>query len=116
MTSILTTRVENRPGAIVVYIAGDLDYASAPVLRDLLPTLALSPGHTLVLNLADLTFCDSSGLTAFLTARSHALGAQAYIALAAAPPRTVNVLAIAGLREVLPQYPDTDAAISNRAA
>ncbi|SDD24766.1 STAS domain-containing protein [Streptomyces prasinopilosus] len=87
-------------------IAGELDYTSAPELRELLATLTLRPGQRLVLDLAAMEFCDSSGLTALIAARNHAHAARADIALAAVPPRTLRVLRIVGLDQVFPLYPD----------
>lgn len=56
----------------VLEIIGELDYANAAELRDLLTTLTLQPGQRLVLDLADMEFCDSSGLTALIAARNLA--------------------------------------------
>ncbi|MFE7775170.1 hypothetical protein ACFU5O_14950 [Streptomyces sp. NPDC057445] len=43
--------------------------------RALRPGLALRPGRQLVIDLARLTFCDTSGITVPIAARNHALGA-----------------------------------------
>ncbi|MFC1230666.1 MULTISPECIES: STAS domain-containing protein [Streptomyces] len=91
-------------------IAGELDYTSAPALRELLTTLTLRPGQRLVLDLAAMEFCDSSGLTALIAARNHAHAARADIALAAVPPRTLRVLRIVGLDQVFPLYADSRSA------
>ncbi|MFF0112642.1 STAS domain-containing protein [Streptomyces prasinus] len=91
-------------------IAGELDYTSAPALRELLTTLTLRPGQRLVLDLAAMEFCDSSGLTALIAARNHAHAARADIALAAVPPRTLRVLRVVGLDQVFPLYADSHSA------
>lgn len=59
--------------------------------------LALSPDKCLVLDLAGLEFCDSSGITALLAARQHAHAAGAEIALSAVPANTMRILTIVGL-------------------
>ncbi|MFE7767777.1 STAS domain-containing protein [Streptomyces sp. NPDC057438] len=94
----------------VLEIGGELDYTSASELRALLSTLVLRPGGRLVLDLAGMEFCDSSGITALLAARSHALAAQADVALAAVPPHTLRVLRIVGLDQIFPLYPDIQSA------
>lgn len=91
-------------------ITGALDYTTAPHLRERLTALALRPGQRLVLDLAAMEFCDSSGITALLAARSHALAAQGDIALAAVPAPTLRVLGIVGLDQVFTLHPDSDTA------
>jgi anti-anti-sigma factor len=94
----------------VLEITGELDYANAPELRERLTTLALRPGQRLVLDLAGMGFCDSSGITALIAARTHAHAAQADIALAAVPAHTLRILHIVGLDQIFALYPDSDAA------
>ncbi len=57
-----------------------------------------------------MEFCDSSGLTALIAARNHAHAAQADIALAAVPPRTLRVLRVVGLDQIFPLHPDSHSA------
>ncbi|MFD9044866.1 STAS domain-containing protein [Streptomyces bottropensis] len=104
----ITTR--NAATGPVVEIGGDLDHTSASELRALLSTLTLRPGRRLVLDLAGMEFCDSSGITALLAARSLALAARADIALAAVPPHTLRVLRIVGLDQIFPLHPDSHSA------
>ncbi|MFE9450100.1 STAS domain-containing protein [Streptomyces sp. NPDC006739] len=94
----------------VLEIIGALDYNSATQLRDHLATIVLRPGQHLVLDLAAMEFCDSSGITALIAARNHAHAAQAGIALAAVPPHTLRVLRIVGLDQIFPLYPDSETA------
>ncbi|GAA1563590.1 MULTISPECIES: STAS domain-containing protein [Streptomyces] len=94
----------------VLEVSGDLDHASAPELRERVTALALRPGLRLVLDLADMEFCDSSGLSALLAARSHAHAAQADLALAAVPPNTLRVMRIVGLDQVFTLHPDSTSA------
>ncbi|MFD3537122.1 STAS domain-containing protein [Streptomyces sp. NPDC058664] len=94
----------------VLEVHGDMDYAHASRLGQLLATLTLRPGQRLVLDLAGMEFCDSSGLTALIAARNHARAAQADIALAAVPGHTLRVLSIVGLDQVFALHPDSEAA------
>ncbi|MEU3725345.1 STAS domain-containing protein [Streptomyces sp. NPDC031705] len=109
MRSLTITAADAATGP-VLEIIGDLDYASAPLLRERLTTLVLQPGQRLVLDLGRMEFCDSSGLTALLAARSHAHAARADIALAALPAHTLRILRVVGLDQVLPLYPDRETA------
>ncbi|MFD7436401.1 STAS domain-containing protein [Streptomyces sp. NPDC059861] len=90
----------------VIAVAGDLDHTHAVALRQRVASLALQPGQRLVIDLAGLTFCDSSGITAFLAARQHAVAAGADIVLAAVPANTLRVLTIVGLDQVFTIHPD----------
>ncbi|MCZ9355355.1 STAS domain-containing protein [Streptomyces mutabilis] len=94
----------------VLGIVGDLDYTTVGELRERLTTLTLRPGQRLVLDLAGLTFCDSSGITALIAARNHADALHADIALAAVPAHTLRVLRMVGLDQIFPLHPDSDAA------
>ncbi|MGX1885655.1 STAS domain-containing protein [Streptomyces sp. NPDC055287] len=94
----------------VLEIIGDLDHTNATRLRELLTTLTLHPGQCLVLDLAGMEFCDSSGITALIAARNHVQATQADIALAAVPAHTLRILRIVGLDQVFRLYPDTDTA------
>ncbi|MEU5388023.1 STAS domain-containing protein [Kitasatospora cineracea] len=93
----------------VLHLAGDLDYEQAPHLRRHLDTLVLPAGHCLLLDLSDLDFCDSSGITALLAAHRLAQIAAADFALTAVPPRTLRLLAVVGLDRVFTIHPPTAA-------
>jgi anti-sigma B factor antagonist len=60
--------VRNLPDIHVVSLHGELDLASADGLSNSLVELA---GSTLVVDLSDLTFMDSSGIGALVRARSR---------------------------------------------
>ncbi|CAM5528892.1 STAS domain-containing protein [Streptomyces atroolivaceus] len=107
--SPLTTIVQDTDTGPVLHIAGELDYSTAAELRETVTGLALRPGQRLVLDLAHLGFCDSSGITAFIVARNHATAAQAEIALVAVPGPVLRILRVTGLDQVFSLEPGTDA-------
>ncbi|WP_406438480.1 STAS domain-containing protein [Streptomyces sp. NBC_00631] len=94
----------------VLKVLGELDHTTAAQLRDVVTALALQPRQRLVLDLAGMEFCDSSGITALIVARNHAHAAEADIALAAVPAHTLRVLRIVGLDQIFPILPDSHAA------
>ncbi|MFJ7335680.1 STAS domain-containing protein [Streptomyces sp. NPDC101116] len=106
----LTVRQHDTTTGPVLHVAGDLDYDQAPVLRDRVGRLPLSRGQCLVLDLSGLAFCDSSGITALLAARQHALAAGADIVLAAVPANLMRVITLVGLDQVFTLRPDSSAA------
>ncbi|MFC8764749.1 STAS domain-containing protein [Streptomyces sp. NPDC057193] len=94
----------------VLEILGELDYNTAHELRDLLATITLRSGQRLVIDLAGLEFCDSSGFTALIFARNHVHATQADIALAAVPEHILRLLNVTGLGQIFPLYPDSEVA------
>ncbi|MER5578194.1 STAS domain-containing protein [Streptomyces massasporeus] len=106
----LTIRQRDTATGPVLHVAGDLDFDQAPVLRGRLDQLPLAAGQCLVLDLSDLEFCDSSGITALLAARQHALAADADIVLAAVPANLMRVLTLVGLDQVFTLRPGSSAA------
>ncbi|WP_051809221.1 STAS domain-containing protein [Streptomyces sp. NRRL S-378] len=75
-------------------------HATAVALRERVTALTLGPGQCLVVDLAGLEFCDSSGLTALLVAHNHAHAARADIVLTAVPTHTQRVMRVVGLDQV----------------
>ena len=66
----LTVQTEQRGDMVVVSVAGELDMATAPQLQDQISDL-LEKGRTrLVFDLAEVSFCDSTGLSVFVRAKN----------------------------------------------
>lgn len=84
-------------GVPVVSISGEVDVATAPILRDRLQELAAGGASTVVVDLHDMTFLDSTGLGVLVGAlkRSREGGGELY--LVAAQPRILKLLDITGL-------------------
>ncbi|MEU3062864.1 STAS domain-containing protein [Streptomyces subrutilus] len=100
----------------VLEITGDLDHATAPELRRAVDNLTLTAGQLLVLDLAGLDYCDSSGITTLLAARNLSIDQHAAIALAAVPDNTARILRIVGLDRVFTIHPDTSTATAASSA
>ncbi|KAA6223936.1 anti-sigma factor antagonist [Streptomyces albofaciens JCM 4342] len=109
MSSLKITTRDAATGP-VLEVVGHLDYDHADELRTVVSGLTLRPGQRLVLDLAAMEFCDSSGITALLAARHHALAAQADVGLASVPANTLRILRYVGLDQVFTCYPDSDVA------
>ncbi|CAM5434663.1 hypothetical protein GCM10010329_52620 [Streptomyces spiroverticillatus] len=108
-TSVKTLTLAVRQAATgpVVEIVGDLDYDTAADLRTRLAGIPLTADDRLVMDLAGMEFCDSTGITALIAARNHALAAGAGVALAAVPEHTLRVLHLVGLDQVFALYDST---------
>jgi anti-sigma B factor antagonist len=98
----------------VVTVSGEVDVATAPRLRAELGALTLERGQLLVVDLAGVTFCDSSGISALIAARNLAEEAEAGVALAAVPDRLSRTFALIGLGDFFPTYPSAEEAIASQ--
>lgn len=56
------TTQQEKDGAIIIKLAGDLDLAAAPEFRSGLEDVVNRPDVTLVLDVEDLTYIDSTGI------------------------------------------------------
>ncbi|MGW2174000.1 STAS domain-containing protein [Streptomyces sp. NPDC001705] len=108
--SPLTITTRDAATGPVLEITGELDHQTAPELRKAVKGLALAAGQLLVLDLASLDFCDSSGISALLSARSLAAEQGVGIALTAVPANTARILRIVGLDQVFTIYDNVEAA------
>lgn len=89
----------------VVAVTGDLDMSTAPQLYDA-GVAALEAGRIhLVLDLAGVAFCDSSGLGVFVRLKKRVDEVAGRFALAGANPNVQTILDITGLAEVVGVHP-----------
>ncbi|WP_194831989.1 STAS domain-containing protein [Nocardia sp. XZ_19_369] len=103
-TDFTVTNHTTEAGPVLVFI-GELDAVSSPAVLAAIQTLALTRGQLLVLDLAGLEFCDSSGISALIAARNRATDADAQLALAAVPARLDRTFNLIGLKGVFSTYP-----------
>jgi anti-anti-sigma factor len=92
-------RVEVRPERDVVRVApiGELDVATTPALEHQLHELRHSGFERVVLDMRGLTFVDSTGLRAILSASRFADSDGRSFSLVLGPPATTRALEISGL-------------------
>lgn len=97
--------VADEGGVTVLAVSGDLDMSTAPQLLDAGFT-ALDAGRlNLVVDLSKVTFCDSSGLGAFVRLKKRVDAADGRFALAGPPPTVRTILNVTGLAEVVGVHP-----------
>ncbi|MGK3201484.1 STAS domain-containing protein [Amycolatopsis sp. MEPSY49] len=114
MTSPFSTSTESADTGPILTVRGELDVATAPRLRARIGELVLAAGQLLVVDLAEVTFCDSSGISALIAARNAAEAAAASIALVAVPARLARTFALTGLSDFFPTYPTAEEAVRQR--
>jgi len=112
----LYCRVRAEAGVAVVELAGELDLASAPALREQLLGLLRQGSSRLVLDLSRVSFCDASGLAVLVGTSHRARRLGGFLRLAAVPRQAVRVLDLTGLDRHLPVFPAVWAAVGLPAA
>ena len=89
--------VNNESGSVpVVAVSGEVDVYSAPALRDGLADL-LQSGTSVVVDLTDVGFLDSTGLGALVAARTAASEHGASLPLVCTHQRILKLFTITGL-------------------
>lgn len=97
----LTIRTERTDSDVIVSVGGDLDYDSHGRLEEVVgATLDGSPPSGLVLDLAEVTYCDSCGLRVLLAAQARARDVGASFVLRGAHGQPARALKLTGLDQV----------------
>ena len=108
----LTVQTQQRGDVAVISVAGELDMATAPQLQAHITDL-LEKGHRrLVFDLAEVSFCDSTGLSVFVRAKNSCDEIDGEVRLAAPQRGVMRILEVSGLVEVLATYPSVEKAIA----
>ena len=97
----------------VVRMAGRLNAASSPEAKARLKGLAGEGAKHLILDLSELSFIDSSGLSALVAGYKAAVEAGGSLKLACLVPQVREVFALTHLDRVFETYPDADAALAS---
>jgi anti-sigma B factor antagonist len=104
---------EDHSSATVVVVAGDVDMGTAPDFEDeLARAVEEHQGAGLVIDLAEVTFIDSTGLNSLVHAfeRQRLLGGQ--LALVTDDSRVAMMLEVTRLDRVLKRYATRDEALA----
>lgn len=95
-------------GAVVVFVSGELDLASAPRLQE---TLAELVADTVVVDLSECTFLDSAGMGVLLASARALSDSGRSLRVAAANPHILRVLEITAVDTLIAVHPDVEAAL-----
>ena len=106
-----SARAERRDDRSVVVVSGELDLASVDDLQAALARPEAQAG-SLVFDLRDVTFIDSSGLSVIVASHQRMRAAQGRFAVVVSRPSAVHRLfELCGLTETLAITDDLDAAL-----
>jgi len=112
--------VDARGSETTLALAGELDLASADTLLNAVHELLGSGVRFLHIDLTDLTFCDSTGLSALLRARNAARVTGGWCSISGAAGMVADLLRVTQLDEYLgepaPAEPNELAPLQSRRA
>jgi anti-sigma B factor antagonist len=93
--------IRREPARVVVSVVGDVDIASAPILREALRDATTRPTSRIVADFADVRFIDSSGVQALLAAQDAAADIGIALVVHSARPNVALVFELLGLADQL---------------
>ncbi|PWU45864.1 anti-sigma factor antagonist [Micromonospora sp. S4605] len=96
-----TVRHTEEDGEARLWLAGELDLSTAGELVAVLDRLAEAGTHRLLVDLSGLTFCDSTGIAAFVRGDNRAAAAGGWLRLTGATGRVARLLQLTGLGDIL---------------
>jgi anti-anti-sigma factor len=90
-------------GYQVISVAGELDIATAEQAYSYISEVIDSRSAPVTVDLADLTFCDASGLGALARIARHARQMGRQLSLTSARPSLLKIMRITGLDRAFPE-------------
>jgi anti-sigma B factor antagonist len=103
---------QDHGGTTVLSVSGELDLATIAILKDAVGGQLGAAGGPVVLDLSDLTFCDSTGLGSFVALHRQASAIGTTLSLAAPRRRVADLLQISGINQVVSVFDSVEAAIA----
>ncbi|MFI6078305.1 STAS domain-containing protein [Actinoplanes sp. NPDC051343] len=103
---------DHRPDVAVLHLQGELDADTANQLHETLAGLLERPVPRIVVDLTDLKFCDSVGLSAFITSKQVIAARGGWLSFAGANPFLSQLMETVGLSRYFAIFPEVDDAIA----
>lgn len=94
----------------VLTLPAEMDVTNAGEVRQALQAAAGHGMRTLIIDMSGTTFCDSTGVQAIITTYQQAAAAGTELRLVA--PAALRILTVIGVDQLIPIYPDLEAALS----
>jgi anti-sigma B factor antagonist len=101
MQSHFRLEVRNEGQTTVIAVSGELDLASSPALQEELDRVAASDAQLLIIDLRDLDFMDSTGLSVLVRAHQRIEEQGRQLAMVKGPQQVQRLLSLTGVAERL---------------
>ncbi|WP_399926434.1 STAS domain-containing protein [Streptomyces kanamyceticus] len=117
----LKVAVGEESGWTVLRVSGEMDLLTSPVLRQRVHEAVADGRRSVVLDLSDVLFCDSSGVGVLIATRRLIRSCQGRLRLILPAQGAVDgshvnrVLAALGVRRLFEVFPDVGAALDEEA-
>jgi anti-anti-sigma factor len=113
LSGLVTVEVEklDAPPVAIVRVRGELDFGTTPRLIEALDGLP-DPGQSLVFDLSELHFCDSSGLGALIAAHKATRAGGGRVHLAGVTPIVRTAIHVTSLDQLFPLHETVEAALA----
>ncbi|MFF1519531.1 STAS domain-containing protein [Streptomyces sp. NPDC058305] len=98
-------------GVTVLALSGEIDYDSAGRFADALVAVQGPGPQRIVVDFAGVTFMDSTGITALVSAYRALQGADGWIRIAAVSEAALRVIQIVGVDTIIACHPSVDGAL-----
>jgi anti-sigma B factor antagonist len=99
--SNLSVQVHDEDHAVVIGVSGELDLASSPALENELESGAASRALLVIVDLRQLEFMDSTGLSVLVRAHQRATDAGRRFGVVKGPQQVQRLLSLTGVAERL---------------
>jgi anti-sigma B factor antagonist len=106
------TITDHRSDVAILRLSGELDADTATKLHTTLADLLERPVPRIVVDLSDLKFCDSVGLSAFITSKQVIVERGGWMSFAGANPFLSQLMETVGLSRYFAIFPEVEDAIA----
>jgi anti-sigma B factor antagonist len=103
---------DHRSDVAILHLKGELDADTAGELHAALAGLLERPVPRIVVDLSELKFCDSVGLSAFVTSKQVITARGGWLSFAGANPFLARLMETVGLSRYFAIFPGVDDAIA----
>ena len=103
---------DHRSDVAVLHLSGELDADTAAQLHATLADLLERPVPRIVVDVSSLKFCDSVGLSAFITSKQVITARGGWLSFAGANPFLASLMETVGLSRYFAIFPEVEDAIA----
>lgn len=100
-TGQFAIRTEKTPDTVTIFLEGELDLSKVPELRRTIDPIAADPQRSLVLNLQELTYIDSTGIGVIVSVLKARDALKAPFAVEAVPRKIQRLFDLTGITPFL---------------
>jgi anti-sigma B factor antagonist len=104
-------QLDQRGGASVVTVSGDVDALTAPQLTEAILSAASERPAAVIVDLSDVAFLASAGMSVLVEANER-VGQTSKLLVVADGPATSRPIKLVGIDKIVALYPTLDAALN----